>query len=396
MRFWNFVAAHSNSIPNQPICQKGREKRRLIDIVAGPLDRLSRFHGYLPAFGAFLVALALHWVFVALIGQNFAGIFFVYLAAMLIGGWCGYLPGLIVVLLVVIVPPWLFTPDWSPRNINPSGVSILLLVSLMVSRAAHTRRTAEAFLQRRVQEKTAELAAANEALQRHVAELLRANADLEQFAYSASHDLQEPLRMVSIFTQLLQQRYAGKLDQEADEYIRYAVNGAQRMQTLITGLQSYITITATEEASELVDSAAAVRRAMESLHIPIAQTGARIEFEELPCVSVHKIHLEQLFQNLISNAIKYRNQDIPLIRISAAPDGAVWRFTVRDNGIGIDQQFSEQIFGVFARLHRHDEYEGSGIGLAICKKIVERYGGRIWVESTPGKGSAFCFILPGG
>ena len=217
------LGVQPNSIVEVP-----REKRRFIEALGRPLDRLSSVHGFLPALSAFVGALALHWIFVALIGQNFAGIFFVYLAAMIIAGWCGYAPGMVVVLLVVLLPPWLFTPNWSPRNINLSGDAVLMLVSVMISRGAAARRGAEALLrtmnselERRVRKKTVELAEANDALQRHAADLTRANADLEQFAYSASHDLQEPLRMLCIFTQLIQQKYAGKLDGEA------------RMETLI-------------------------------------------------------------------------------------------------------------------------------------------------------------------
>lgn len=367
----------------------------------GPLEAISRVHGFLPAFAAFFSALALHWLFVLLFGQNFAGIFFVYLAAMIIAGWCGYLPGATVVLVVAILPSFLFKPNFSIRDINPSGVVVLLMVSLMISRAAASRREAEARLQamndeleRRVKEKTSELAKANASLHAHVNELLRANADLQQFAYSASHDLQEPLRMVSIFTQLLQKKFEGQLGEEADEYILHAVNGALRMETLIHGLRSYITVSVTSAPPEPVDSAVVLRHSLDNLDGRIGEAGASVEFHSLPVIRIHKIHLQQLFQNILSNAIKYRSHDAPHIRISARNDGDCWIFAVQDNGIGIKPEYAEHIFGVFKRLHGQEEYEGIGIGLAICKKIVERYGGQIWVESELGKGSSFYFTIP--
>ena len=249
-------------------------------------------------------------------------------------------------------------------------------------------------LERHVREKTAALAEANAALQRHNAELIRMNADLEQFAYSASHDLQEPLRMVSLFTQMLKVKYADSLDAEGEEYIEYAVTGAKRLETLISGLRSYLTITSTATAPDPADTNMVVARCLENLKLLVEHSGARCEVGTLPAVRLHEVHLEQLFQNLIVNGIKYRSRDAPHIRISARKDDSNWVFAVQDNGIGIDPQYQEQIFGVFKRLHGNDEYEGTGIGLAICKRIVERYGGRIWVESKSGEGSTFLFNVP--
>jgi len=249
-------------------------------------------------------------------------------------------------------------------------------------------------LTRRVDEKTLQLAQANTALELRLSELVQANADLEQFAYSASHDLLEPLRMVSIFTQMLQKEYGGKLDGQADEYIGHAVAGARRMETLIRGLRSYMSIASTDQPLPLTDAGVVLRRCLTNLQPIIEESHANIETGPLPTVPVHEVHLEQLFQNLIGNALKYRAENPPSIRISAERDNSAWVFAVRDNGIGIDKAYAEQIFGVFKRLHRNDEYDGAGIGLAICQRIVERYEGRIWVESTLGQGSTFYFSLP--
>jgi PAS domain S-box-containing protein len=229
---------------------------------------------------------------------------------------------------------------------------------------------------------------ANEALR-------RANHDLEQFAYSASHDLQEPLRMVSIFTQLLRRRYGGKLDADADEYIGHAVRGATRMERLVRDLLTYIQVSKTvARPGALADAEAALQRALENLEVSVQQSGAKVECGPLPRVRMADIHLQQIFQNLIGNAIKYKTADCPRIQVRAVERDGFVEFAVEDNGIGIDPQYSEQVFGIFKRLHGATEYEGTGIGLAICATIVERYGGRIWVESSAGKGSTFLFTVP--
>jgi light-regulated signal transduction histidine kinase (bacteriophytochrome) len=365
-------------------------------------ETLLRVRGFIPAFASFAIALAFHWVFHYFFGTNFPGIFFVYLLSLLFAAWCGYVPGLAIVLLIATIPNFLFRKNFTYADISGSGVLVLSIVSAMVSRTAQWRRESEAILRnmneelsRRVQEKTLELAEANAALERRLTELLRANADLEQFAYSASHDLLEPLRMVSIFTQMLQKEYGGKLDAQADEYIGHAVAGARRMETLIRGLRSYMSIASTGEPPPLSDAGSVLRRCLQTLQPAIAECHGRVESGPLPAVPVHEVHLEQLLQNLIGNALKYRGEDTPVIRIWAERDHSAWVFAVRDNGIGIDKAYAGQIFGVFKRLHRNDEYDGAGIGLAICHRIVERYGGRIWVESTLGQGSTFYFSLPG-
>ena len=227
-----------------------------------------------------------------------------------------------------------------------------------------------------------------------VEDLNRSNEELEQFAYVASHDLQEPLRMVASYTQLLSRRYKGTLDADADEFIAFAVDGANRMQRLIQDLLAFSRVG--KRKLELFDlpSDRALRQALLNLSGAIKQSGALVTNGLLPEVKADEVQLTQLFQNLIGNAIKYHSSGVPHIHISAARNGLpMWTFSVRDDGLGIDSQFFEKIFGMFQRLHKRDEFEGTGMGLAICKKIVERHGGSISVESKPGSGSTFHFTL---
>ena len=223
-------------------------------------------------------------------------------------------------------------------------------------------------------------------------ELRRSNADLEQFAYVASHDLQEPLRMVSSYMQLLRRRYGDKLGDDAQDFIEFAVDGAHRMQRLIDDLLAYSRIGTRGSPPEPTDSEEAFLRAITNLEVRIEETGASVAHGPLPAVMGDSGQLVLLFQNLVSNAIKYSEQEAK-VRVDAAADDAGWRFSVTDNGIGIDPQYNDRIFELFRRLHGRDEYSGTGIGLAICKKVVERHGGKIWVESEPGAGSTFYFTL---
>ena len=235
---------------------------------------------------------------------------------------------------------------------------------------------------------------AEEDLARKVEELARSNRDLEQFAYVASHDLQEPLRMVAAYTQLLAERYRGKLDENADKYIGYAVEGALRMQTLILDLLAFSRIgrVAADQKSGQCD--AALNNAIANLRGAIEESGANVTYGPLPAVAVDPTQLMQLFQNLIGNAIKFRSKESPAVQVFAERQDSTWHFTVTDNGIGISPQYQDKVFVIFQRLHTREEYSGNGVGLAICKKIVEQYGGTIWVESEPGRGSCFHFKLP--
>ena len=230
-------------------------------------------------------------------------------------------------------------------------------------------------------------------LEKYLTELKRSNKELQQFAYVASHDLQEPLRMVSSFTQLLAKKYKGQLDSDADEFIKYAVDGAQRMQMLINDLLAYSRVSSRVEEFQLVDLEKAFNESLQNLKVSIDDNDARITCDSLPTIVADQSQIIQLFQNLIGNAIKFRSNETPEIHIAVEEGEDEWIFRVIDNGIGIDSQHNERIFRVFQRLHERDSYPGTGIGLSICEKIVERHGGDIWVDSKLGNGSTFSFTI---
>ena len=234
----------------------------------------------------------------------------------------------------------------------------------------------------------------NDELEQRVAELARSNADLEQFAYVASHDLQEPLRMVAAYTQLLAERYRGQLDENADKYIGYASEGALRMQSLIQDLLMFSRVGRNGGACGHVDCGAAMAEVLLSLEPAIHESGAVVTHGALPAVWADRSRMTQVFQNLIGNAIKFRGKQAPTISVQAEKAGPDWLFSVRDNGIGIAPEHAENVFVVFQRLHTRTEYPGNGIGLAICKKIIEHHGGKIWVETQAGHGSIFKFTIP--
>jgi light-regulated signal transduction histidine kinase (bacteriophytochrome) len=318
--------------------------------------------------------------------------------------------------------------SWNPEGIISSfdildsifalAISALMLAGVLlihplfqtIKQAAETLRRAKDDLEIQVAQRTLELRDANvnlavelderrraeQQLNHYTEELARSNAELEQFAYVASHDLQEPLRMVASFTQLLAKRYRSKIDQDADEFIGFAVDGATRMQRLINDLLAYSRVGTRGKPFELIDCNSIFSQARDNLAKAIEDSGAIIFQNHLPLVFADEVQFIQLFQNLVANAIKFRGPEPPQIQVSAEPKGPEWVFAVKDNGIGIAPEHQERIFSIFQRLHQRSEYPGTGIGLAICKKIVERHGGRIWVESQVGAGSTFYFTIPEG
>jgi PAS domain S-box-containing protein len=235
---------------------------------------------------------------------------------------------------------------------------------------------------------------AEETLKEYAVNLKRSNEDLERFAYIASHDLQEPLRNVISFSQLLSRRYKGKLDPDADEFIAYMVDGAKRMENLVGDLLEYSRISSRAEPFNPTFCEEVVEKVLQNLYFQIQESNAVIKTESLPVVSADPAQLSMVFQNLIGNAIKFRRNEPPYIHISSEKVDGMWKFAITDNGIGIDPAFNDRIFEIFQRLHTREEYPGTGVGLAIVKKIIERHGGKIWVESEIGKGSTFYFTLP--
>lgn len=235
---------------------------------------------------------------------------------------------------------------------------------------------------------------AEQVLKKHAKELERSNIELERFAYVASHDLQEPLRMIASYVQLLQRRYQGKLDKDADDFIAYAVDGASRMKVLINDLLAYSRVGSHREPFKSVKAETALEKALANLKVAIHESDAEVTHGPLPTVFADGDQLTLLFQNLISNAIKFHSDKTPRIQVAAEQDSKGWIFSVQDNGIGIDPEYAKRIFIIFQRLHAKGDYPGTGIGLAICNKIVDRHDGRIWVESAPGKGAIFYFTLP--
>jgi light-regulated signal transduction histidine kinase (bacteriophytochrome) len=246
----------------------------------------------------------------------------------------------------------------------------------------------------KLRERTAELITTNEKLKQKTEELVHSNKELEQFAYVASHDLQEPLRTVTSYVQLLARRYQNRFDSDAEEFINFALDGATRMHTLINGLLAYSRVGTQGKPFEPTNCETILQQSLGNLKMTMEETGAVVTHDSLPTVMADNLQLGQLFQNLIGNAIKFHGDQPPRVLVSVRSDGYQWIFSARDNGIGIAPEFTERIFLIFQRLHGKEKYPGTGIGLAVCKKIVECHGGHIWVESEVGKGATFYFTLP--
>lgn len=300
----------------------------------------------------------------------------------IIGRWC--LGSIGVIIVVLILYHALPTDSLS----NP-GRSILIL-SALSSVAGFGIGIHDARAKTRAREVTQR----NRELQQVRAQLERSNERLEQFAYAASHDLEEPLRMVTSYLSLLEDRYADELDEDGEEFIEFAVGGAERMKAMIDALLEYSRVETQGKPLEPVDLGAVLETVTKNLEIQISESNANIELEELPRVMGDRGQLQHVFQNLLSNAITYSDGSFPRITVSASRDDSMWVVSVQDNGIGIPAENQEDIFEVFERLHTHEEHTGTGIGLALCKRIVERHGGDIWVDSEPGEGATFSFTLP--
>ncbi|HVL95837.1 MAG TPA: ATP-binding protein [Solirubrobacteraceae bacterium] len=269
---------------------------------------------------------------------------------------------------------------WTWAGVHTFFIGWLCVAHVVVWRSSERAR-------RQLQDAHAEL-------ERRAAALERSNGELQQFAYVASHDLSEPLRMVTGYMQLLQRRYEGQLDDDADQFIGFAVEGAGRMRALIDDLLRYSRLEHAAIEARPVDARETVDATLRSLAASLEDAGADVRVQGLPVVAADPVQLGQLFQNLIANALKFRNGSAPQVEVLAERDPDGWRFTVADNGLGIDPDHADRVFKMFQRLHGRDEYDGNGIGLAICRKIVDRHGGRIWVEPNPGGGSRFVFTLP--
>jgi PAS domain S-box-containing protein len=272
-----------------------------------------------------------------------------------------------------------------PRKDGGSFSAEIVLTPVKASGGPHTLAVVIDITARKKAEREAE---------EHVRELRRSNEELQQFAYVASHDLQEPLRMVASYTGLLAERYRGKLDENADKYIGYAVDGARRMQRMIQDLLAYARVHSQAKPLQPIDPATVLTSIVANLRSTIEKSNAHIIWDKLPTVSADEGQLGQVFQNLIGNACKFHGQEPPRIEVRAESAGEMWKFSVSDNGIGIAKESGGRIFQMFQRLHTREEFEGTGIGLAIAKRVVERHGGQIWFDSVPGEGTTFYFTIP--
>lgn len=312
------------------------------------------------------------------------------------------LTGLGIVILLMLMIAWFGSDAFVLSNLNKLvsatgrlGSGDLSARTAVSYDQGEVGKLARAFdgMAESLQKKETERKRAEDEIKRYTAELKRSNKELQQFAYIASHDLQEPLRMISSYLQLIERRYKGKLDKDADEFINFAVDGAERLQNMINGLLAYSRVETKGKPIQKTDCETVIKETLSNLKVAIEESGAKITYDSLPTLMADSSQLVQVFQNLISNAIKFRSNETPRIHISAKLRENEWLFCVQDNGIGIDPKYNDRLFIVFKRLHGR-EYPGTGIGLAVCKRIVERHGGKIWVESQIGKGSSFYFTIP--
>jgi signal transduction histidine kinase len=315
---------------------------------------------------------------------------FFVLAVVLAAAYGGLWTGLLATLLSLVVTGILFQHAVILLALSQSGLVLFAVLGFAISlvlELLHRAKTEVARAKNRLE-------LANRQLSQHTDALSRSNQELQRLAYALSHDLQAPLRQVATFTNLLVRRNAETLDPESMNLAQWIVSGVHRMESMITGLLDYAAATVDDGKNIATNCQGAVAQVLEDLRNVIAASGTVIRCDALPVVQANEDRLTQVFSNLIGNAIKYRGARRPEIHISATDNGEEWTFQVKDNGIGIEMKHADEIFGLFKRLHSTDEYEGSGIGLAICKAVIERQGGRIWVESEPSKGSTFSFTLP--
>jgi signal transduction histidine kinase len=308
--------------------------------------------------------------------------------------WGGYGPGILACLFGLFVAPYIFTQGFNVWQADLGRAVLVLLVSVLISRVADNRRRIEEALREANERLDARVRERTDELQKSNTELTRVNEALNEFSYSVSHDLQQPLRMITLYAQLLDRNCRGEFTAEANEYVGAILSGASQMKLLLEDLLTYSRTAHTpSESVGVVDVNSVVSKVLSNLKEALEESQAVVEIPKLPALRVHEFHLTELFQNLISNALKYRSDGRPFITIGAEQNDDFWTFSVADNGIGIAPEHATQIFGLFKRLHSSDSYEGTGVGLAICERIVERYEGQIWVEPRSPRGSTFFFKL---
>ena len=360
---------------------------------------------YFAALAAAGVGLLLRLLLTRWVGPGFPTYISFYPTVMVTALFFGFWPGIVATLAsAFLVDYFVLPPEGAFKYNSPVDlvgqlffVGMGVLMSMVAGRLRYIRRNLEHLVAERTASMEIEIDVrkkAETAVRKNAEDLDRSNKDLEQFAYVASHDLQEPLRAVAGFMGLLKKQYSDALDAEAKEYIDFAVDGAVRMQTLIHDLLAFSRVGTKGGAFSPFPMKNAVDAALVNLHAAIAESGAHVEYGDLPVVSADPSQMTQLLQNLIGNAVKFKSERPPRIVISAKSENEATVFSVADNGIGIDAKYFDRIFLIFQRLHTRDEYDGTGIGLAVCKKIVERHGGSIWVESRPGEGATFYFSIP--